>query len=168
MSSVLYRVLSFECHHYTTQHVFQKPSRPVWSFGRENTVGLQWSDWSVTAGHPLHHELGRQHEQRHHNSIVHGRASGCHHAGHGLVGTPDVSRACRFRGEESGYAPWLALLPHAFTTPLFYTPDELDQLRGTTLYQATLCARTPQACRWHLALRCLLLSCCWSLATSVI
>ena len=46
--------------------------------------------------------------------------------------------ARRFRGEESGYAPWLALLPHAFTTPLFYTPDELDQLRGTTLHQATL------------------------------
>ena len=45
----------------------------------------------------------------------------------------------RFRGEESGYAPWLALLPHAFSTPLFYTPDELDELRGTTLYQATLC-----------------------------
>jgi len=56
--------------------------------------------------------------------------------------TPGCCPARRFRGEESGYAPWLALLPHAFTTPLFYTPDELEQLRGTTLYQATLCGPT--------------------------
>lgn len=44
---------------------------------------------------------------------------------------------CRMRGEESAYSPWLRLLPHTFSTPLFYPDEELELLKGTSLYKAT-------------------------------
>ncbi len=47
---------------------------------------------------------------------------------------PGAALRRRFRGEESGHAPWLALLPHAFSTPFFCAADVLDELRGTTLF----------------------------------
>lgn len=41
-------------------------------------------------------------------------------------------------GDRSTLAPWLALMPRQFNTPLFWNDDDLDWLRGTTLYRATL------------------------------
>lgn len=42
------------------------------------------------------------------------------------------------RGEESAFSPWLRLLPHSFSTPLFYPDEELELLKGTALHRATL------------------------------
>ncbi|KAK3280255.1 hypothetical protein CYMTET_11898 [Cymbomonas tetramitiformis] len=41
------------------------------------------------------------------------------------------------RGKESEIAPYIAILPTHFTTPLFYTANELELIRGTPLFEAT-------------------------------
>lgn len=43
----------------------------------------------------------------------------------------------RLRGKESPLRPWIALLPTSFSTPLFWSDDELEWLKGTALYKAT-------------------------------
>jgi hypothetical protein len=43
----------------------------------------------------------------------------------------------RARGEASPMRPWMALLPAAFATPLYWTEGELGWLRGTALHKAT-------------------------------
>jgi len=43
----------------------------------------------------------------------------------------------RAKGGTSAFAPWLTMLPSTFSTSLYYTEDEMDALRGTTLYTAT-------------------------------
>lgn len=44
----------------------------------------------------------------------------------------------RARGAESLLRPWLALLPSAFATPLFWSEEELAWLKGTTLFKAAM------------------------------
>lgn len=43
------------------------------------------------------------------------------------------------KGKTSQLFPWIALLPTSFSTPLFWSKDELEWLKGTSLYHATLC-----------------------------
>ena len=41
---------------------------------------------------------------------------------------------CRLQGEQSYWRPYIDVLPRTINTPLFWRDDELEQLRGTTLY----------------------------------
>jgi hypothetical protein len=43
----------------------------------------------------------------------------------------------RLRGRDSPLAPWIALLPDEFQTPLFWGREEVSWLRGTALHRAT-------------------------------
>lgn len=43
----------------------------------------------------------------------------------------------RVRGELSFWAPYLDMLPTSFGTPLWFTEQELEELKGTALYHAT-------------------------------
>jgi len=43
----------------------------------------------------------------------------------------------RLKGERSHLAPWLNLLPREFSTPRYFTEDEMKELKGTTLERAT-------------------------------
>ena len=43
----------------------------------------------------------------------------------------------KMRGKDSPLRPWMALLPTSFSTPLFWSDDELEWLKGTALYKAT-------------------------------
>ncbi len=39
--------------------------------------------------------------------------------------------------QSSKLAPWIAVLPDSFDTPLHYSDEEIAQLQGTTLRNAT-------------------------------
>lgn len=43
----------------------------------------------------------------------------------------------KLRQRESPLRPWIALLPSKFNTPLFWNDNDLEWLKGTTLYKAT-------------------------------
>jgi hypothetical protein len=43
----------------------------------------------------------------------------------------------KLRGRESPLRPWIALLPTKFNTPLFWSDNDLEWLKGTSLYKAT-------------------------------
>ena len=47
----------------------------------------------------------------------------------------------RRRGEHSPLKPYLDAMPRTFHTPLFYTPQQLEGLRGTNLHAAVTAQR---------------------------
>lgn len=54
----------------------------------------------------------------------------------------------KLRASQSRYAPWLDLLPTTFHSPLWFTSKELEELRGTSLYQATKLHQRHLANQW--------------------
>ena len=45
----------------------------------------------------------------------------------------------KMKGDDSYLKSWISLLPKEFSLPLAWTVDELEWLRGTSLYSATMC-----------------------------
>ena len=54
----------------------------------------------------------------------------------------------RARGRSSRWAQWIAALPRDFSTPLHFTEEQLDLLKGTTLGKAAASLRARLAAAW--------------------
>lgn len=48
----------------------------------------------------------------------------------------------RLKGEASRIAPWIDMLPKTFGTPLMFSEEQLEELRGTPLYRAQAVVRS--------------------------
>ncbi|CAL8466595.1 g6131 [Coccomyxa elongata] len=55
----------------------------------------------------------------------------------------------KLRGESSKLAPWIAVLPDSFDMPLHYSDEEIAQLQGTTLHNATRILKQNLLLKWE-------------------
>ena len=60
-----------------------------------------------------------------------------------ISGMPNVLLALHVlceaaRGADSFWAPYLAILPSSFTTPLFASPEDLEHLYGSPVHQQVI------------------------------
>eukprot|EP00195_Chlamydomonas_chlamydogama_P016294 CAMPEP_0202898958 /NCGR_PEP_ID=MMETSP1392-20130828/7333_1 /ASSEMBLY_ACC=CAM_ASM_000868 /TAXON_ID=225041 /ORGANISM="Chlamydomonas chlamydogama, Strain SAG 11-48b" /LENGTH=629 /DNA_ID=CAMNT_0049585031 /DNA_START=305 /DNA_END=2193 /DNA_ORIENTATION=+ len=72
---------------------------------------------------------------------------------HGVVDERTIVMAYlvleRLKGQASAIAPWIDALPASFHTPLHMSADELDELKGTTLYWVASKLRERLADQWE-------------------
>ncbi|KAK9863477.1 hypothetical protein WJX84_001825 [Apatococcus fuscideae] len=54
----------------------------------------------------------------------------------------------RLKGSKSPWEPWISALPNTFDTPAYYSDVELEELKGTNLYQAARLLKQQMAAVW--------------------